>query len=240
MPGNFCVKKRVLELIMGILLLISLYGLSREAAQTAKSLKNAESLILIDCGHGGEDPGMIGVDNLKEKDINLAIALKLRDCLKKAGFQVVMTREEDKGLYDAESSNKKAQDMQRRCEMIAEYEPMLTVSIHQNSYPDASIKGPQVFYYEDSPEGENLAVCIQEQLNEQLEVQRPRAPKGNTSYYLLKKSKGILNIVECGFLTNVEEAKLLTEESYQKKVAQAIADGIRAYVEQKEGTQKKS
>lgn len=126
--------------------------------------------------------------------------------------------------------------MQRRCEMIAEYEPLLTVSIHQNSYPDASVKGPQVFYYEDSVEGEKLAVCIQEQLNEQLEIERPRVPKGNTSYYLLKKSKGILNIVECGFLTNPEEAKLLTEEAYQKKVAQAVAEGIGEYVRQ----QKKS
>ena len=225
---------------MGILLLIALYTLSQEAAQTMESLKNAKSLIIIDCGHGGDDPGMIGVDNLKEKDINLAISLKLRDCLKKAGYQVVMTREEDKGLYDAESSNKKAQDMQRRCEMIAGYEPVLTVSIHQNSYPDASVKGPQVFYYEDSLEGEKLAVCIQEKLNEKLEIERPRVPKGNNSYYLLKKSKGILNIVECGFLTNPEEAKLLTEENYQKKVAQAIADGIGEYLNQQTDSQKKS
>ena len=240
MPGNFCVKKRILELIMGILLLIGLYTLSQEAAQTMESLKNTKPLIMIDCGHGGEDPGMIGVDNLKEKDINLAISLKLRDCLKSAGYQVVMTREKDQGLYDAESSNKKAQDMQRRCEMIAEYEPMLTVSIHQNSYPDSSVRGPQVFYYKDSLEGEKLAVCIQDKLNEKLEIERPRVPKGNTSYYLLKKSKGILNIVECGFLTNPEEAKLLTEESYQEQVAQAIADGIGEYVRQQEDSQKKS
>lgn len=229
-------QKKFLELIMGILLLLGLYVLSQEAAQTMEALKNTKPLILVDCGHGGDDPGMIGVDNLKEKDINLAISIKLRDCLKKSGYQVAMTREEDKGLYDAKSSNKKAQDMQRRCEMIAEYEPLLTVSIHQNSYPDASVKGPQVFYYEDSVEGEKLAVCIQEQLNEQLEIERPRVPKGNTSYYLLKKSKGILNIVECGFLTNPEEAKLLTEEAYQKKVAQAVAEGIGEYVRQ----QKKS
>lgn len=106
---------------MGILLLVGLYILSQEAAKTMESMKNTKQLILVDCGHGGEDPGMIGVNQLKEKDINLAISLKLRDCLEKAGYQVVMTREEDKGLYDAESSNKKAQDMQRRCEMIAEY-----------------------------------------------------------------------------------------------------------------------
>ena len=221
---------------MGILLLVGLYILSQEAAQTMESMKHTKQLILVDCGHGGEDPGMIGVNQLKEKDINLAISLKLRDCLENAGYQVVMTREEDKGLYDEKSSNKKAQDMQRRCEMIAKYEPALTVSIHQNSYPDSSVKGPQVFYYEDSLEGEKLAVCIQNQLNEQLDIERPRVPKGNTSYYLLKKSTGILNLVECGFLTNPQEAKLLTEEGYQKKVAQAIMDGICEYLKQQEGS----
>lgn len=225
---------------MGILLLVGLYILSQEAAQTMESMKNTKQLILVDCGHGGEDPGMIGVNQLKEKDINLAISLKLRNCLEKAGYQVVMTREEDRGLYDAESSNKKAQDMQRRCEMIAEYEPVLTVSIHQNSYPDSSVKGPQVFYYENSPEGEKLAVCIQNELNEKLKPKRPRSPKGNTSYYLLKKSKGILNIVECGFLTNPQEAKLLTEEGYQEKVAQAITRGIQGYLKQQNDSQKKS
>lgn len=116
--------------------------------------------------------------------------------------------------------------MQKRCALIKETKPLLTVSIHQNSYHDAAVCGPQVFYYETSPKGAELAKCIQEELNTRLEVERPRTEKANNTYYLLKRSEGILNIVETGFLTNPREAKLLNTKEYQKKCAQAICDGI--------------
>ena len=100
-------------------------------------------------GHGEDDPGMIGADGLEEKGINLAISLLLKSELETRGYSVAMTRETDKGLYDASANNKKAQDMQRRIAMIGEKSPVLSVSIHQNSYQqDASVHGPQVFYYE--------------------------------------------------------------------------------------------
>ena len=94
------------------------------------------------------------------------------------------------------------------------------------------MRGPQVFYYKDSPEGEKLAGILQEKLNTELEVERPRVEKGNTSYYLLKRSPGILNIIECGFLTNPDEAALLQEEAYQRKVARALVEGICEYLDQ--------
>lgn len=103
---------------------------------------------------------------------------------------------------------------------------MLTVSIHQNSYEDEAVCGPQVFYYKDSVKGGKLARCIQEELNTQLEVTNPRTEKANSTYYLLKRSEGILNIVETGFLTNSREAELLNTKEYQKKCARAICDGI--------------
>lgn len=90
-----------------------------------------------------------------------------------------------------------------------------------------------MFYYKDSAEGAKLAKILQEKLNGGLSVSRPRVEKGNTSYYLLKRSPGILNIIECGFLTNPEEAALLQEEQYQEKVAKALAEGIRLYLEEK-------
>ena len=86
------------------------------------------------------------------------------------------------------------QDMQKRIFLIQEVKPVLAVSIHQNSYEDSGVKGPQVFYYRDSVKGEELAEIIQEKLNDYLEVERPRQAKGNTTYYLLKRSPGILNI----------------------------------------------
>ena len=167
---------------------------------------------------------------MSEKDINLDIAEKLKSYLEKEGYFVEMTRTEDRGLYQENTKNQKVQDMQNRVALIAEKKPLLTVSIHQNSYPDPSVKGPQVFYYEHSVEGEKLAKCIQGQMNEGLEVQNPRQAKGNTSYYLLKKSSGILNIVECGFMTNPQEAVSLQQSDYQEKVASSIGEGIMEYL----------
>lgn len=223
-------KKHRMELLMAILLLSSFYFLSREAAVASKEL-HSRGVILVDPGHGGADPGMIGEGGLEEKGINLEIAKRLRSRLEEKGFQVFLTREEDRGLCESDSRSWKAQDMQNRIAMIQEKKPLLTVSIHQNSYQDSSVCGPQVFYYEDSAEGEKLAKLLQEKLNLRLEVKRPRAPKGNKSYYLLKRSPGILNIVECGFLTNPAEAELLRTEAYQNRVAEAVTEGICEYLE---------
>lgn len=236
-----------MELIMACLLLVGFYLLSRQAAVVSVQMTTEQGeekndnkkkekqenvsgkLILVDAGHGESDPGMIGVGGLEEKGINLSISLLLKECLENRGYSVVMTRETDKGLYDASANNKKAQDMQRRVAMINEKSPSLSVSIHQNSYQNPSVHGPQVFYYESSEEGRKLASAIQSSLNENLEVDRPREVKGNTSYYLLKRSQGTLVIVECGFLTNPEEAEKLQTEEYQRKVAEAVADGIDTY-----------
>ena len=230
-------KKYRIELTMACLLLVCFYLLSRQAAvisvnQTERGTQKAASpLILVDAGHGGSDPGMIGVGGLEEKGINLSISLLLRDTLEKSGYSVIMTREEDKGLYDSSAANKKAQDMQRRIAMIREHMPVLSVSIHQNSYHDAGVHGPQVFYYESSAEGKKLAICIQEALNEKLKIEHPRVEKSNRTYYLLKRSEGILNIVECGFLSNKKEAGLLVQDKYQERVAKAVEKGILKYLE---------
>lgn len=229
--GFFVWRKHGLELVMACMLLMCFYILSREAALTS-SEGAGQQVILVDSGHGGMDPGMIGVGGLEEKGINLSIAKKLKVALEEKGYQVVMTREEDEGLYEENSRNKKAQDLQNRIELIQKTQPVLSVSIHQNSYSDASVKGPQVFYYADSTQGERLAKAIQDKMNQELSVERPRQAKGNTSYYLLKRSPGILNIVECGFLTNADEAELLQSQEYQEKVARAIADGIDAYLKE--------
>lgn len=220
---------------MTCLLLVCFYVLSGQAAEVAvrRGEEKTKVQIVLDPGHGGEDPGMVGVDELEEKGINLEIAQKLQDILKKLGYSVEMTRQEDKGLYDAGSPNKKAQDMQRRIAFLKEKAPALTVSIHQNSFSDPGVKGPQVFYYESSEKGKKLAEKIQEALNQLLKPERPRTVKGNTSYYLLKKSPCPLVIVECGFLTNPQEAELLQQEAYQEKTAEAIAEGIRQYLIEK-------
>lgn len=226
-------KKRVMEMMMAVLLLVSVFFLSREAAVVSNENAAKEKVIVIDAGHGGEDPGMVGIGGLEEKGINLAVSLKLKEALEKQGFTVVMTRKEDKGLYEEGTRNKKVQDMQNRIKIMEKTKPLLAVSIHQNSYTEESVKGPQVFYYESSVEGQKLAVNIQNALNTELSIERPRKEKGNTSYFLLKKSPCVLNIVECGFLTNEKEAALLQTEEYQQKIVEAVAKGILQYVAQK-------
>ena len=219
-------KKRVMEMMMAILLLISVFFLSKEAAVVSNETAEKEKVIVIDAGHGGADPGMIGIGGLEEKGINLAVSMKLKEALENQGFTVVMTRQEDKGLYEEGTRNKKVQDMQNRIEIMEKAKPILAVSIHQNSYTEESVKGPQVFYYETSAEGQKLAVNIQSALNTELSTERPRKEKGNTSYFLLKKSPCVLNIVECGFLTNKKEAELLQTEEYQQKIVGAVVKGL--------------
>ena len=219
-------------------MLLAIYLLSREGAvMAAKEQVRDPAVIVIDSGHGVIDPGVVGIDGLEEKGINLKIAGYLGGYLEKEGFRVVFTREDDRGLYEEDSPNKKNQDLKNRCALIRETAPVLTISIHQNSYQDQSVCGPQVFYYTGSEKGKELAECIQETLNEGLEIQRPRKAKSNGSYYLLKKSEGIVNIVETGFLTNPREAELLQTEEYQKKCARAISSGILKFLKivEKEG-----
>ena len=161
--------------------------------------------------HGGDDPGKIGINKAKEKEINLKIAKELEKLLTNEGIKIIMTRTDDGGLYQESSKNKKVEDMRRRCEIITEAKPVFTVSIHQNSYPEESVKGAQVFYYGQSDEGKDLAETLQKTLVQQLDPQNHRQAKANESYFLLKKTPSPTVIVECGFLSNSQEADLLVK-----------------------------
>ena len=217
---------------MTVVLLLAAYFLSREGARLVSQVGKT-SLVVIDAGHGGDDPGKIGVNDAKEKTINLQIALLVKERLEKKGIVVVLTRENDNGLYDPGAANAKVQDLQRRVQLIHEKQPDCVVSIHQNSYPDREVKGAQVFYYTDSAEGKKLAECMQSALIQGLDPENHRKAKGNTTYYMLKRTDAVLVICECGFLSNPTEAQLLTEETYQEKVADAVCSGILDYLGQK-------
>lgn len=182
--------------------------------------------VVLDPGHGGFDPGKVNADGTVEKEINLQIAWKLRQELEKNGIEVTMTREKDGGLYLEDSRSKKSDDLKNRCKLIEETDPVCTVSIHQNSFTDSQIYGPQVFYYHTSEGARELAGVLQEALNEDLAIEKPREEKENESYYILKRSTSTTVIVECGFLSNPNEASLLVTEDYQTKVAQSICRGL--------------
>lgn len=219
-------EKIKLETVMGVMLLAAAFLLATGGAkQAAMQVQSTGQTIVIDAGHGGDDPGKVGIGGALEKDVNLAISKKLQKCLEKEGIRAVMTREDEKGLYAAEAANKKQDDMKNRCAKIDGANPVFTVSIHQNSYTEESVHGPQVFYYTHSAEAQELAGYIQEAMNAEL-TDRPRETKANDTYYLLKKTKSPTVIVECGFLSNQAEAAKLVTDEYQQKVAEAVCKGI--------------
>ena len=246
-------EQKALKLIMAGLLILSMALTGREAAEYVGAMHAVNALretgmgaddsgrlcVVVDAGHGGDDPGKIGINGAPEKDINLQIAQKLKKYLEAEDVEVVLTRETEDGLYDAHASNKKVQDMKRRIEIIEKTDPVLTVSIHQNSYPEEYVHGAQVFYYTDSKEGEKLALCMQAALVAGLDPANHRKAKGNKTYYMLKKTDAVLVICECGFLSNPEEEALLNTKEYQKKVADALCDGVLTYLgEKKNGKEK--
>lgn len=235
-------NQRLLSAVAVLLLLLALVYVGKGAvAYTAAGgmgeddagrypADRAEFCVVIDAGHGGVDPGKIGINGAQEKDINLLIAEKVKKYLEANDVRVVMTREGDDGLYDPGASNRKVQDMKRRIAIIDETAPQITVSIHQNSYPEEYVHGAQVFFYTGSREGQELAEMIQRQLVDKVDPENKRQVKANDSYYLLKKTETPIVIVECGFLSNSEEAEKLCDDEYQEEIAWAIHMGILQYL----------
>lgn len=196
----------------------------------AKGEEGKQIVVAIDAGHGGRDPGKVGVNDALEKDINLSIAYKLKSLLEQNDIKVVMTREDDSGLYSATDRNRKSADLNKRVEIIQSSGALIAVSIHQNSFTEEYVMGAQVFYHTNSLEGKQLAEIIQEQLKITIADGNHRKAKSNDNYYMLKKTVCPLVIVECGYLTNNKESALLLEEGYQEKMAWGIHLGIMRFI----------
>ena len=133
-----------------------------EKSKTPGTADKKDFVITIDPGHGGYDPGKVGVNNVQEKDVNLAISLILRDILTDSGFTVYLTRDSDVSLDTPGATSKKNSDLHNRIEMIRTNQSDISVSIHQNSFSDSSVHGAQVFYYFSSDKSSSLADCIEE------------------------------------------------------------------------------
>lgn len=223
--------KRIMELLFALAVLAGLL-FAGDKVRTYVSVQQENvrrNLVVLDPGHGGKDPGKVGADEELEKDINLAISLKVREKLEEDGMEVVMTREEDIMLSDGDADNKKLEDLNSRIGIINEQQPAIAVSIHQNSYSDPAVRGAQVFYFTHSDKGKQAAEALQKELLE-FDQENTRDIKANDTYYLLKKTEVPTVIVECGFLSCPGEAELLTDEAYQEELAGAIAKGIESWV----------
>lgn len=219
--------RKKIELILVMLTLAGLVMVSKKLEKYVNSDKVEKKgyTVVLDAGHGSSDSGKVGINGVLEKDINLSISKKTKKYLEKKGICVIMTRNKDESLAEGENGNRKVQDMKARVKRINDTKPDLAVSIHQNSYHEESIHGAQIFYYEHSESGEKDARILQEALLA-VDPDNTRQVKANTTYYLLKRTEVPILIVECGFLSNQEEAEKLASEDYQKELAKAIANGI--------------
>ena len=184
--------------------------------------------IVIDAGHGGRDGGAVGkTTETTESYLNLQFSLKLKSICEEYGFKVVLTRKDMNGIYSAFASNKKRSEMEKRMEIIESANPDLVVSIHMNSFSNSSARGAQVFYAENFPENEEFAQTVQDALNEKI----PNAKKTakSSDFYVINTTSKPSILVECGFLSNPEEERLLVSEEYQEDFCYVLFYGILSY-----------
>lgn len=200
--------------------------------------------ISIDPGHGGVDGGAMDNQGLMEKDINLDISLDLKRQLESDGFDIVMTREEDKSLEDLSDANRSRyiRDIYARTDILKESKPDAFASIHVNSNEDPSIRGIRVYYYPKSEEGKELAesICKSMNCNRFLKRTTIEATALPENYHLLREVEYAGVLVETGFITNKEDNKLLRDERYKKELSYAIKDGITEYLKQVENISDKN
>lgn len=223
-----------LVLIFSVLATGVIYVWQKEAALSASLNGKINYKVIIDAGHGGIDGGTQSADGVLEKDINLKIALKLRDILNSFGINTVMTRETDLSLHSEGIEgirNQKVSDINNRLSIVESTPDALFVSIHQNYFTQQKYSGAQVFYSGNNPESEKLALAIRSSiiLNQQKGNTR-EIKKSGSEIYLLKKATVPAVMLECGFLSNEREAALLETEDYQYQIAFFTALGIIDYI----------
>lgn len=229
------IKKRVILSIIIILLLIlvgMIFFINLHKIASASSLPTLRKVIIIDPGHGGIDGGAVGrTTGVYESKINLEISLKLRKFLEESGSLVLMTRDEDVGLYtdDGTIRKKKNEDLRNRKRLFDESNADAVISIHLNSFPESKYYGAQSFYPKNSERSKLLAELIQEELIRVLDNGNTRKAKVKNDVYILQNTKVPTVIVECGFLSNPEEERLLQNPDYQEKIAWSIYVGILRY-----------
>lgn len=182
--------------------------------------------IVIDAGHGGRDGGSSGRTTI-EKTINLEYTKLLKNKLTIMGYNVILTREDDFGLYDPLASNKKLSDMNNRMRIIKEANPNLVISIHMNSYPDSSISGCQVFYKIDDDASKTIADTIASSISNKLNERKKDTKEGD--YYILNCSYYTSVLIECGYLSNPEDEIKLNDNNYKELFTNAIAEAVGLY-----------
>ena len=232
----FCV---ILALIGAVLIFISTVLFKNTGNSAEKSYLPVSGdlpiTVIIDAGHGGEDGGAVGKDGKSEKELNLSIAETLCDMLRACGINTVMTRTDDRLLYDRNvdyKGRKKSLDLRARLDIEKSIPNSVFVSIHMNAFPSEKESGLQVWYSKNAPGSRDLASNIQTLIKDNLQAENKRKIKAaDSSIYLLNRAEDCAVLIECGFLSNPEECKKLSDEDYRKALSFVICLAIREYCE---------
>ena len=207
------------------------FSCSNKYTSTFNSDISDKRFVLIDAGHGGEDGGAVSVTGALEKDINLSIAKKLKQLLIINGYDVVMTRSDDVSLSDENLKNgRKLSDLKNRVDLFNYSKNNIVISIHQNNFTDSKYSGTQVFYSNNNQNSVKLAECIKNSVVTLLQKDNSReCKKADSSIYVLDNAEVPAVLVECGFLSNENEARLLENDEYQNKIAYCLFLGFQEY-----------
>ena len=238
LKGIISISKRVIALTLAVVIFcfsVRIAVLSNDGEYSPAAAEPTALVFVIDAGHGGEDPGAIGVNGAYEKDLNLSIAMQIGTMLTEKGYTVVYTRTEDKMLYSEDENIKgfrKLSDQKNRCRIASGQNGAILISIHMNSFGEAKYSGLQGYYSPRSDASRDLALAIQTSVKNSLQTGNNRNIKKGDNIYLLENYDGIGILLECGFLTNPEECEKLCEKEYQKELSFAIVCGIIEYITQ--------
>lgn len=228
----------IMFVIILVVFLIPINVVSKDGRRlnvvTSISLQDSIKVV-VDAGHGEPDGGAVSADGIKESDLNLQIAQKLKTKLEESNIEVIMTREDENNIAAESEQQKtirqiKTSDLNNRVKIANESDAMFLISIHMNKFENSKYSGWQTFYSQSSEEGKKLAESIQESIGEVVQRNNNRTALKIDGIKIIDKSKIPAVIVECGFLSNQEECALLQDESYQEKLAEGIKIGIQNYL----------
>ena len=218
-------RKKMLGLFAIFLIVIFAFGFFASTTVQTDVVVPKNITVAIDAGHGGADGGTVCTSTgIVERELNLIYAKKLTKYLENFGINVVNTRSDNNGLYTTFGENYKLEDMQKRTEIINNSGAQILISIHMNKFSGSGENGAQVFFEQNDADSQKLANSIRDILVANFDNARKLTLAGD--YYILNNTEPIGVIVECGFLSNPTEEKLLQQEEYQNKMCYSIYSGI--------------
>ncbi|MFR5131714.1 MAG: N-acetylmuramoyl-L-alanine amidase CwlD [Terrisporobacter sp.] len=232
-------KKIIFGIISLVIVIVSVIEVKTASEEVIKIMPITNKTIIVDAGHGGIDPGSMTDDqSVKEKDVNLKITKKVKELLEASGAMVILTRNDDTSLYTEQAGKtirqKYNENLKNRKKIIQESSADMFISIHLNKFQESKYYGAQTFYPAGKEDDKQLATYIQGELKRVVDKTNNRKIKSTNDIYLIKDNEIPSTLIECGFLSNDKEAKLLNDEEYQDRIAWSIYVGIQKYFSETE------